>query len=143
MMAREPSPQPNYHLVRINQPDIKEAPAKRQAEPRLQVLGMWRILHAVNVLQVTRPQRVLGITVQCKTREPKEKPREGTDFSRGHTGSMNSGIMLTHVSRRDAWIKGTTLEFLARCDIGATPKVGPSGEFPQRKRALTAGGQGS
>jgi hypothetical protein len=25
---------------------------------------------------------------------------------------MNSGIMLTHVSRRDAWIKGTTLESL-------------------------------
>ena len=42
MMAGDHHHGPNYHLVRINQPDIKEAPAKRQAEPRLQVLGMWR-----------------------------------------------------------------------------------------------------
>ena len=40
--AGGPSPSPNYHLARINQPNIKEAPAKRQAEPRHQVLGMWR-----------------------------------------------------------------------------------------------------
>ena len=27
MMAGKLSPQPNYHLARINQPDMKEAPA--------------------------------------------------------------------------------------------------------------------
>ena len=30
MMAGDHHHSPNYHLVRINQPDIKEAPAKRQ-----------------------------------------------------------------------------------------------------------------
>ncbi len=35
----------------------------------------------VTVLQLGRLQRVLVITVQCKTREPKEKPREGTGLS--------------------------------------------------------------
>ena len=87
----------------------------------------------MNVLQVTRPQRVLGITVQCKTREPKEKPREGTEVSRGHTGSMNSGIMLTHVSRRDAWIKGTTLDSLRGVILVPLLKSDHRESFPNEK----------
>ena len=34
--------------------------------------------HVAMVLQRRRPQRVLAITVQCKTNERKGKPREGT-----------------------------------------------------------------
>jgi hypothetical protein len=44
-----------------------------------------------------------------QTREPKEKPQRGL-ISLGPCRSMNSGIMLRHVSECDAWIKGTTLE---------------------------------
>ena len=58
MMAGDHHHGPNYHLVRINQPDIKEAPAKRQAEPRLQGLGILCVegdLHTLNVLQLRRP----------------------------------------------------------------------------------------
>ena len=79
----------------------------------------------------------------CAMQNPasqKEKPRKGTDLSRGHIGSMNSGLMLRHVSQRDAWIKGTTLESLRRvilapllrpsarslgCAGGARPKPTP------------------
>jgi hypothetical protein len=96
--------------------------------------------HRVSVLQLRRLQRVSGITVQRKPASQKEKPRKGTDLSRGHIGSMNSGLMLRHVSQRDAWIKGTTLESLRRvilapllrpsarslgCAGGARPKPTP------------------
>ena len=64
---------------------LKQSPGEAAAKPGLLGLGVqaWRgtTPHGVNVLQLRRLQRVLVITVQCKTREPKEKPREGTDLS--------------------------------------------------------------
>ena len=40
MMAREPSPQgPNYHLVRINQPDIKKSSGGGVCQPGFRGLG--------------------------------------------------------------------------------------------------------
>ena len=72
-MAREPSPPPNYHSVRINQPewdaDMKK-PRRSGCKPGLlrcvQCVG---VPHARIVLQPRRPRCVLGVTVQCKILE--------------------------------------------------------------------------
>jgi len=84
----------------------------------------------VNVLQVTRPQRVLGITVQCKTREPKEKPREGLKLSGPYRVSEFRNYANARITTRCV-DKGDNSRFLSRCDIGATLIGRPSGESPR------------
>ena len=97
---------------------LGEAPAPS----RLGFLA-WRgtTPHRVTVLQLGRLQRVLVITVQCKTREPKREPREGTDLSGPYRVSL-ARVQLEHYP-------STTLprdnvdnsRILFECDIGATP----------------------
>jgi hypothetical protein len=59
---------------------------------------------------------------KCKTGEPTREAPRGDWFSRGHTGSSNSGIYAeTHVSQMRSVDKGDNSRILARCDIGATP----------------------
>jgi hypothetical protein len=50
--------------------------------PRSRVL-LWRETtpHSVNPITISSPQRDLGITVQCKTEDKKEAPKQGTDCS--------------------------------------------------------------
>ena len=86
-----PPPPPHSHTQRRTDRSsaalrdrLKRSPGEAAAKPGLLGFGVlaWRgAPHGVNVLQLRRLQRVLVITVQCKTREPKEKPREGTDLS--------------------------------------------------------------
>ena len=89
-----PPPPPHSHTQRRTDRSsaalrdrLKRSPGEAAAKPGLLGFGVlaWRgggrPPHGVNVLQLRRSQRVLVITVQCKTREPKEKPREGTDLS--------------------------------------------------------------
>jgi hypothetical protein len=73
----------------------EEAPGSG-CKPGLLSLGVFcegTIPHGVNVLQLHRLQRVLSITVQCKQRQPKEKPREGT----GSLGAIQGQAI------RDLW----------------------------------------
>ena len=76
---------------------------------------VWRgtTPHRVTVLQLRRLQRVLVITVQCKTREPKREAPRGGLISRGHSGSMLAGVQLEHYPSTNPsriGITGTTPE---------------------------------
>ena len=81
---------------------------------------MWRGRpHALNVLQLPRPQRVLGITMQCKHASQIEKPREGTGLSGPYRVNefgnyAKAGITTPCVN------KGDNSRILVQCDIGAT-----------------------
>jgi len=61
-------------------------------------------------ITISPPTACLGHHCEMQNRQPKKRSPERGLISRGHAGSMNSGIMLGQVSQRDAWIKGTTLE---------------------------------
>src|SRR4029077_12154820 len=54
-------------------------------------------------------------------RAKKRSPERGL-VSRGHAGSMSSGIMLWHLITTRCVDKGDNFRILTRCDIGATPR---------------------
>src|SRR5262245_36713492 len=62
----------------------------------------------------------------CAMQNPRAKKRnpERGLVSWGHAGSMNSGIMLRHVSQRDAWINETTPESLSGVMLRAPARGG-------------------
>ena len=72
MVAGNHHHSPNYHLAWINQPDMKEAPAKRQLKPGLQGLGAWvegDYLHAAIVLPGLLDAPILEAT--CTAQAPR------------------------------------------------------------------------
>ena len=133
-----PSPLPDYHVERINQPCAKRMPwthgRRLKAKPRrsgcqtgASSLGTW--LRGINPYRVILSklrglQRVLLTTTAMQNRRAKTRSPERGLVSRGHAGSMNSGIIVWDVSTTRCVNKGDNSRILARCDIGATEKGG-------------------
>src|SRR6476646_10329078 len=93
--------------------------------------------HRVSVIQLRRLQRVFGITVQCKTREPKREPREGTDLSGPCRVNEFGNYAKARITTRCV-DKVDNSRILTRCDFDATPRW-LRGRFPHQSSPIASG----
>jgi hypothetical protein len=105
----------------------KKKPRRSGCQTGASSLGTW--LRGINPYRVILSklrglQRVLLTTTAMQNRRAKTRSPERGLVSRGHTGSINSGIIVWDVSTTRCVNKGDNSRILARCDIGATEKGG-------------------